>query len=63
MGDKDKAIALVETILASTRAWAQENIDQRYTGTMLIEIPFVEGGVRSPSITERRTLVVRRLPD
>jgi hypothetical protein len=63
MVDKEKAMALVDLILSSTRAWARENIEQRYTGTMVVEIAFVEGGVRSPSVTEKRTLVVRKLPE
>jgi len=62
VADNGKSMALVDAILSSARKWAEENVQQRYTGTMNVEIDFFEGGVRTPTITEKRVLVVRKLP-
>jgi hypothetical protein len=55
-----KDIELVDSILQAARLWAAENIEHRYTGTMVIEIGFCEGGVRTPSVKETRVLALRR---
>jgi hypothetical protein len=60
MADQQKAISTVNATLEAARLWALENISGRYTGTMTIELVFVEGGVRRPSITEQRVLVVKK---
>jgi hypothetical protein len=58
--DEDKAIETVDSILSTAREWAKDNIQQRYTGTMTIEIGFLDGGVRAPNVKETRVLVLRK---
>jgi hypothetical protein len=62
MIDEAKAMEQVDSILETARGWAKDNITQRYTGTMTIEIGFLDGGVRAPAVKETRVLVLRKVP-
>lgn len=55
----DKHTETIDTILSAARAWALENVERRYTGTMVVEIVFHNGGVSVQSVRETRTLVLR----
>ena len=55
---KTDGMQIVNEVLEAAREWARENITQRQTGTMVIEIGFLDGGVRTPVVRETR---VRRV--
>lgn len=59
MADANKGMKTVDATLDAARTWAAEHIAKKYTGTMVIEIAFLDGGVRVPVVTETRVMRVK----
>ena len=49
---KVDTISIIDTLLVKTRGRLIKNIDAKSTGTIVIKIPFRNGGVRGLNITE-----------
>lgn len=64
MLDNPKGIQVVEDILEAAKIRAAEYISKKHTGTIIIEIGFLDGGVRrNPTVREMRVLEMRAPKD
>jgi hypothetical protein len=54
----DEMLAVNEA-LETARELAKESITQKHTGMLIIEIGFLDGGVRTPTVKDTRVLKVR----